>query len=97
MNNKDAFELLSEFKSHIGKSIFGQNDLINQTLCAFLSGGHILMTGAPGLAKTTLVRVFSKYLGLDFGRIQYTPDLLPSDITGTEILNVDSETGQKSF
>jgi MoxR-like ATPase len=97
MNNKEASELIEEFKKHISKSIFGQEKLINETLCAFLSGGHILMTGAPGLAKTTLVRVFARFLGLEFGRIQYTPDLLPSDITGTELLNIDNETGKRSF
>lgn len=97
MDHKSAFDLITDFKKHIGLSIYGQENLVNETLCAFLSGGHIIMTGAPGLAKTTLVRVFAKYLGLDFGRIQYTPDLLPSDITGTELLNVDPSSGKRTF
>lgn len=97
MDIEKASELIEEFKGHIGNSIFGQEVLVNEVLCAFLSEGHILMTGAPGLAKTTLVRVIAKFLGLDFGRIQYTPDLLPSDITGMELLNIDQTSGQRSF
>ena len=89
--------LINKLRKAIGAVIFGQEDLVTETLCAFLSGGHILMTGAPGLAKTTLVRVVSQQLGLTFGRIQFTPDLLPSDIVGSEILNIDQATGQRSF
>lgn len=83
--------------SNLQKVIFGQDDLIVETVCTFLSAGHILMTGAPGLAKTTLVRVFANQLGLQFGRIQFTPDLLPSDIMGSDILNPDPESGQRRF
>ena len=94
---QDATDAIMKVRENIGISIFGQKDLIEETLCCLLSGGHILMTGAPGLAKTTLVRVFSQQLGLIFGRIQYTPDLLPSDIIGAEVLNIDQETGKRSF
>lgn len=97
MDKSEAKHLISAIKTKISKNIFGQEKLIEETLCAFLSEGHILMTGAPGLAKTTLVRVFSKYLGLEFSRIQYTPDLLPSDITGTELLHIDPNTGKRTF
>ncbi len=93
----EAKELSDSLLKSIGKAIFGQQDLILETLACFLSGGHILMTGAPGLAKTTLVRVFAKNLGVQFGRVQFTPDLLPSDIIGSEILNIDKESGRRHF
>ncbi|MEZ4741752.1 MAG: AAA family ATPase [Bdellovibrionota bacterium] len=100
-NKKIDFEMASEIASklmeNVSSAIFGQENLIVETLCAFLANGHILMTGAPGLAKTTLVRVFAKNLGLQFGRVQFTPDLLPSDITGSEILNIDPESQVRSF
>ena len=94
---EEAGEMVTSLKSYIESYIFGQDNLVRETICTFLSGGHILLTGAPGLAKTTLVRVFSQGLGLDFGRVQFTPDLLPSDIIGSEILNMDLETGKRLF
>ena len=97
MSLEEASKVASEIKALVGEAIFGQDDLLTETLCCFLSGGHILMTGAPGLAKTTLVRVFASHLGLNFGRIQFTPDLLPSDIMGSEILNIDTESGKREF
>jgi len=66
-------------------------------LTALLAGGHCLLVGVPGLAKTTLVQVLAKTLDLSFGRIQFTPDLMPSDITGTEVLEEDGESGRKAF
>lgn len=92
----ECLEIVDELRRKVNAAIFGQDDLITETLVCFLSSGHILMTGAPGLAKTTLVRVFSQHLGLDFGRIQFTPDLLPSDIIGTDILNMEAS-GKRSF
>jgi MoxR-like ATPase len=97
LSTDEAMKTISVLRERIGASIFGQDDLITETLSCFLAGGHILMTGAPGLAKTTLVRVFSKNLGLNFGRIQFTPDLLPSDITGTDILNIDPASQRRNF
>lgn len=94
---EQAAETAARLRSQIGKAIFGQEELITETLCCLFSSGHILMTGAPGLAKTTLVRVIARNLGLVFGRIQFTPDLLPSDIIGSEILNIDPGTQRRFF
>jgi len=93
----DAVSKIQQLKTRIGASVFGQDALIEEALCCLIAEGHLLMTGAPGLAKTTLVRVISSQLGMNFGRVQFTPDLLPSDITGSEVLNVDSATGKRSF
>ena len=92
-----ARQKIDTLRSNVNQSIFGQDDLITETMTCLLSGGHILMTGAPGLAKTTLVRVFAESLSLEYGRVQFTPDLLPTDILGTDILNIDPETSQRSF
>ena len=81
----------------VGKVIVGQREVIGQMLTALLAGGHCLLVGVPGLAKTTLVQVLAKTLDLSFGRIQFTPDLMPSDITGTEVLEEDGESGRKTF
>ncbi len=81
----------------VGKVIVGQREVIGQMLTALLAGGHCLLVGVPGLAKTTLVQVLAKTLDLSFGRIQFTPDLMPSDITGTEVLEEDGESGRKAF
>jgi MoxR-like ATPase len=94
---EQASDLAKKFEQSVATSIFGQEGLIRETLSCLLAKGHILMTGAPGLAKTTLVRVFANHLGLKFGRIQFTPDLLPSDIVGSEILNFDPDTQKRSF
>lgn len=97
MSLSEAQKHTQSLKESIGKSIFGQEDLITEVLCCLFSGGHILMTGAPGLAKTTLVRVLANHVGSAFGRIQFTPDLLPADITGSEVLNIDQASGKRSF
>ncbi|MFK7823168.1 MAG: AAA family ATPase [Oligoflexales bacterium] len=94
---EEAGEMVMSLKSYIESYIFGQDKLVKETICTFLSGGHILLTGAPGLAKTTLVRVFAQGLGLEFGRVQFTPDLLPSDIIGSEILNIDPSSNKRVF
>jgi MoxR-like ATPase len=97
MTLESATILVQNLKGAISESIFGQDELITEAICCLISGGHILMTGAPGLAKTSLVRVFAQNLGLQFGRVQFTPDLLPSDIIGSDILNIDEGTGKKVF
>ena len=83
-------------KAAIGTVIFGQDKVIEQTLVTILSGGHALLLGVPGLAKTKLVETTGTVLGLDARRIQFTPDLMPSDILGTEVLE-ESQTGKRSF
>src|SRR6202023_1247893 len=83
-------------KAAIGKVIFGQDKVIEQALVTILSGGHALLLGVPGLAKTKLVETMGIVLGLDARRIQFTPDLMPSDILGTEVLE-ESPTGKRSF
>ena len=75
----------------LSKTIVGQKDVVQQLLISLLAGGHCLITGAPGLAKTLLVRSVARIFHLNFQRIQFTPDLMPSDITGTEILEQRSD------
>ncbi|MBM3971034.1 MAG: MoxR family ATPase [Planctomycetes bacterium] len=87
----------SRMREEIGKVIVGQRDVVDQLLISMFSGGHSLLIGVPGLAKTLLVNTLSRILSLSFRRIQFTPDLMPSDITGTDILRDDPETGQRSF
>lgn len=97
MTLEESYVLIQRLKESVAESIFGQESLITESICCLLSGGHILMTGAPGLAKTTLVRVFAQFLNLAYGRVQFTPDLLPGDIIGSDILNIDTDTGKRSF
>ena len=78
---------ISELKKEVKKIIVGQNELIDSILIGLITGGHILVEGVPGLAKTTAINAFSNALGLSFKRIQFTPDLLPSDIIGSQIYN----------
>ena len=83
--------------AEIGKVIVGQAEIVDQLLTAMLSGGHVLLVGVPGLAKTLLVNSLARVLDLKFQRIQFTPDLMPSDITGTEVIEDDVSTGRKAF
>jgi MoxR-like ATPase len=89
-----AYERLSE---QIGKVIIGQKPVVEQLLMALFSRGHCLLVGVPGLAKTLLVRTVAQVLHLSFKRVQFTPDLMPADITGTDILQDDPETGRRRF
>ncbi|MFT4546823.1 MAG: MoxR-like ATPase [Verrucomicrobiales bacterium] len=83
--------------NELGKIIIGQKDVIDELMIAIFARGHCLLVGVPGLAKTLLVSTLSRTLSLSFNRIQFTPDLMPSDITGTEILADDPETGERKF
>ena len=78
-----------QLRKEIAKVIVGQEAVIEQILISIFSGGHVLLIGVPGLAKTLMVNTIAKALGLDFKRIQFTPDLMPSDILGSEILDND--------
>ena len=84
---KDFSERIKGLKSEVGKAIVGQNDVIDAVLISIFSNGHCLLVGVPGLAKTLLVNTIADVLGLSFSRIQFTPDLMPSDIVGSEILD----------
>ncbi|MEE3367447.1 MAG: AAA family ATPase, partial [Planctomycetota bacterium] len=84
-------------KSEIAKVIVGQQEVIDDLLTAIFSRGHCLMIGVPGLAKTLMVRTIADAIDLDFNRIQFTPDLMPSDITGTDIIEEDKSTGAREF
>ena len=95
-----AQELLNAKKNVVGeiqKVIVGQNEVIEDLLISLFSKGHCLFVGVPGLAKTLLVSTLAKVLNLEFSRIQFTPDLMPSDITGTDILHEDAASGKRSF
>ena len=83
--------------AQVRQVIVGQDDVLDQILTALFVGGHCLITGLPGTAKTLMVRTISQTLGLEFRRIQFTPDLMPSDITGTDIIEEDSTTGRRQW
>lgn len=88
---------LNNLKQEIKKVIVGQEETIDQLLITFLAGGHALLEGVPGLAKTLMIRTLSDAIDLKFKRIQFTPDLMPTDIIGTEILEEDHTTGKRIF
>ncbi len=99
-NQKTVHELLSrlpKLKNEIQKVIIGQDHILEEIIVALLAGGHCLLEGVPGLAKTLMVRTLAQALDLSFRRIQFTPDLMPTDILGTEILEEDHATGKRFF
>ncbi|MBR4738612.1 MAG: AAA family ATPase [Bacteroidales bacterium] len=100
MSDKEQLDLLVErynsLKQEIGKVIVGQHEAVDSLLLSVFSGGHCLLLGVPGLAKTLMVSTLARTLGLSFSRIQFTPDLMPSDITGSEILTTNTD-GNRAF
>ena len=103
-NNINDTELLEQlvdaknnFSLEIGKIVIGQKGILDQMLIALLTKGHTLLVGVPGLAKTLLIKSMAEICDLNFKRIQFTPDLMPSDITGTELIDIDPETEQRNF
>ena len=97
---KDRIEqLLSKIaalKKEISKNVVGQHEVIEQLIVGLIAGGHVLLEGVPGLAKTLMIKTLAQVLSIDYNRIQFTPDLMPSDILGTEILQVDDQ-GNRAF
>jgi MoxR-like ATPase len=96
-NIKALLGKLPQLKTEIQKVIVGQDHILDELLVSFMAGGHCLLEGVPGLAKTLIVRTMSQALHLSFRRIQFTPDLMPTDIIGTEILEEDHATGKRFF
>ncbi len=93
----ELISALQQLKKEIRKVIVGQEETVDQLMITFLAGGHALLEGVPGLAKTLMIRTLSEAVHLKFRRIQFTPDLMPSDIIGTEILEEDHTTGKRIF
>ncbi|HXU04117.1 MAG TPA: AAA family ATPase, partial [Polyangia bacterium] len=87
MNVSVLKEKLDRIRAEIGRAVIGQEDVIDHTLIAVLARGHVLLEGAPGLGKTLLVRTLGRVLGCESKRIQFTPDLMPSDVTGGNVFN----------
>ena len=87
----------NRIREQIGTTVFGQDEVVEQLLTAIFAGGHCILEGVPGLAKTLLVSTLAKSLSLDFSRVQFTPDLMPADITGTDVIYEDRESGERQF
>ena len=103
-NHHEGEQMLAQVREHydalraeIAKVIVGQDEVVDQILLALFSRGHAMLVGVPGLAKTLLISTIARAMSLDFSRIQFTPDLMPSDITGTEVIEEDKATGHRSL
>jgi MoxR-like ATPase len=88
---------VASLRQQVGRRIVGQDQVVEGVLTAILGGGHALLVGVPGLAKTLMVATVAEALALSFNRIQFTPDLMPGDITGTELVEEDPATGRRTF
>ncbi len=97
ITREQATQATAQLKSELAKVIVGQTEVIEQTLVAFAAGGHALLEGVPGLAKTLLISTLASATRLSFNRIQFTPDLMPADITGTEVIREDKATGARDL
>ena len=86
-----------DIRNEVGKVIVGQDDVLEQAMIAMFCGGHAVVEGVPGLAKTLMISTLARALSLDFSRVQFTPDLMPSDMTGTEVIEEDKSTGSRSL
>ncbi|MEM7476500.1 MAG: AAA family ATPase [Planctomycetota bacterium] len=90
-------ERLTRIRTGLANTIVGQDEVVEQLLIAMLAGGHCILVGVPGLAKTLLISSLARLIDLQFGRVQFTPDLMPADITGTEVIQEDQATGMREF
>ncbi|MHB2033388.1 MAG: AAA family ATPase [Gemmatimonadaceae bacterium] len=96
-SREELLESAARLRTEVGKRIVGQKDVFEEVLMAMLAGGHALLVGVPGLAKTLMISSIAQAMQLEFRRVQFTPDLVPSDITGTEILEEDAASGTRRF
>ena len=94
---EDIKNVHNKIMTEIGKVFIGQTKVVEEVLYALFARGHVLLIGVPGLGKTLLVNSLAKLLDLDFKRVQFTPDLMPSDIIGTEIIEENTKTGERNF
>ena len=92
--NRSPVDMIGSLRDELGRVIVGQKDLLDEVLLALVAGGHVLLEGGPGLGKTVLVKTLADCTGLSFSRVQFTPDLMPADITGSIILE-ETETGRE--
>jgi MoxR-like ATPase len=97
MSFDDAQRLASRLRDELGRAIIGQEAVVQEILTAFVAGGHCLLRGVPGLAKTLLIKTLARAIHLKFNRIQFTPDLMPSDIIGNEVIEEDRATGRRDI
>jgi MoxR-like ATPase len=97
MTLDEAQRLASRLRDELGRAIIGQHAVVQDILTAFFAGGHCLLRGVPGLAKTLLIKTLAQAVDLKFNRIQFTPDLMPSDIIGTEVIEEDRATGRRDI
>ena len=91
-----TIDRFAQVRTEIGQTIFGQERVVEESLITLLAGGHVLLVGVPGLAKTLLVETLGVVLGLSQKRVQFTPDLMPADILGSEVLE-ETDSGRRSF
>ena len=94
---EQAGDLVARLEREVGRVIIGQQTVVHEVLTCLLAGGHCLLRGVPGLAKTLLIKTLAEALSLRFNRIQFTPDLMPSDILGAEVIEEDTATGKRSI